>query len=164
MVVDTNGDGRITMPWNQPVGALRSENEGGGGEQLDDVDPTLDTRMSPGSYGIIVDPVDNVAWGAGTEFPGRIYRMDIGNNPPETCITEVYELPVVDGEVKGFGPRGLDVDKNGIVWTALSGSSHLASFDRSKCEVLNGPSVVNSQHCQEAVSYTHLTLPTKRIV
>jgi len=149
MVVDTNGDGRITMPWNQPVGALRSENEGGGGEQLGDVDPTLDTRMSPGSYGIIVDPVDNVAWGVGTEFPGRIYRMDIGNNPPETCITEVYELPVIDGEVQGFGPRGLDVDKNGIVWTALSGSSHLASFDRSKCEVLNGPSVVNSQHCQE---------------
>ena len=31
MVVDTNGDGRITKPWNQPVGALRSENDGGGG-------------------------------------------------------------------------------------------------------------------------------------
>ena len=153
MVVDTNGDGVITKPWNQPVGALRSQNEGGGGERLEDFDPNLDTRMSPGSYGIIVDPVSNVAWGAGTEFPGRIYRMDIGDNPPETCITEVYELPVIDGQINAFGPRGLDVDKNGIVWTALSGRSHLASFDRSKCEILNGPSVVDSQHCLEGWTF-----------
>ena len=153
MVVDTNGDGVISKPWNQPVGALRSQNEGGGGELLVDFDPNLDTRMSPGSYGIIVDPVSNVAWGAGTEFPGRIYRMDIGDNPPETCITEVYELPVIDGQINAFGPRGLDVDKTGIVWTALSGSSHLASFDRSKCEVLNGPTVVDSQHCPEGWTF-----------
>ncbi|MDA1370402.1 MAG: carboxypeptidase-like regulatory domain-containing protein [Proteobacteria bacterium] len=149
MVVDTNGDGRITKPWNEPIGALRTTNEGGGGERLTEVDLSLDTRMSPGSYGVIVNLVDNVAWGGGTEFPGRIYRVDIGANPPETCITEVYELPVIDGEYEGFGPRGIDVDKNGVVWTALSGSSHLASFDRSKCEVLNGPTVINSQHCQE---------------
>ena len=149
MVVDTNGDGRITKPWNEPIGALRTTNEGGGGERLSEVDLSLDTRMSPGSYGVIVNLVDNVAWGGGTEFPGRIYRVDIGNNPPETCITEVYELPVIDGEYEGFGPRGIDVDKNGVVWTALSGSSHLASFDRSKCEVLNGPTVIDSQHCQE---------------
>ena len=153
MVVDTNGDGVITKPWNQPVGALRSQNEGGGGGSLIDFDPNLDTRMSPGSYGIIVDPVSNVAWGAGTEFPGRIYRMEIGNNPPETCITEVYELPAIDGQINAFGPRGLDVDTNGIVWTALSGSSHLASFDRSKCEVLNGPSVIDSQHCPEGWTF-----------
>ncbi len=153
MVVDTNGDGVITKPWNQPVGPLRSQNEGGGGELLVDFDPNLDTRMSPGSYGIIVDPVSNVAWGAGTEFPGRIYRMDIGDNPPDTCITEVYELPVIDGQINAFGPRGLDVDKNGIVWTALSGSSHLASFDRSECEVLNGPGVVDSQHCPEGWTF-----------
>ena len=153
MVVDTNGDGVITKPWNQPVGPLRSQNEGGGGELLVDFDPNLDTRMSPGSYGIIVDPVSNVAWGAGTEFPGRIYRMDIRDNPPDTCITEVYELPVIDGQINAFGPRGLDVDKNGIVWTALSGSSHLASFDRSECEVLNGPGVVDSQHCPEGWTF-----------
>ena len=132
---------------------MRSQNEGGGGELLVDFDPNLDTRMSPGSYGIIVDPVSNVAWGAGTEFPGRIYRMDIGDNPPDTCITEVYELPVIDGQINAFGPRGLDVDKNGIVWTALSGSSHLASFDRSECEVLNGPGVVDSQHCPEGWTF-----------
>ena len=150
MVVDTNGDGRISKPWNQPVGAMRSQNEGGGGGRLVDVDLTLDTRMNPGSYGIIADTQEEgVAWGVGTEFPGRIYRLDIGDNPPETCITEVYELPVVDGKPMGFGPRGIDMDSNGIIWTALSGSSHLASFDRSKCDVMNGPSVIDSQHCQQ---------------
>ena len=55
MVVDTNGDGVISKPWNQPVGPLRDQNEGGGGGRLVDVDLTLDTRMSPGSYGIIAD-------------------------------------------------------------------------------------------------------------
>ena len=149
LVVDTNGDGRITKPWNQPVGPLRSTDVGGGGEQLEDVDPTLDTRMSPGSYGVIANPVDNVIWGGGTEFPGRIWRVELGDNPPETCKAEVYEVPVIDGQVEGFGPRGIDVDSNGVIWTAFSGSSHFASFDRSKCQVLNGPEVVDSQHCQE---------------
>ena len=150
MVVDTNGDGVISKPWNQPVGPLRDQNEGGGGGRLVDVDLTLDTRMSPGSYGIIADTQEEgVAWGVGTEFPGRIYRLEIGDNPPETCITEVYEIPVVDGKPIGFGPRGVDMDSKGIVWTALSGSSHMASFDRTKCKVLNGPSVISSQHCQE---------------
>ena len=130
MVVDTNGDGRISKPWNEPVGRLRNTSEGGGGEQLVDFDPRLDTRMSPGSYGIIVNQVDNVAWGGGTEFPGRIYRFDKGSNPPETCITEVYEVPIIDGEYEGFGPRGIDVDNNGVVWTALSGSSHLMKIVR----------------------------------
>lgn len=149
LVVDTNGDGRITKPWNQPVGALRSVDVGGGGERLEDFDPTLDTRMSPGSYGVIANPVDNVVWGGGTEFPGRIWRVELGDNPPETCRAEVYELPVIDGEIEGFGPRGIDVDQNGVIWTALSGSSHFASFDRSKCGILNGPEVADSQHCQE---------------
>jgi hypothetical protein len=160
MVVDTNGDGLISKPWNEPVGRLRNTSEGGGGEQLVDFDPRLDTRMSPGSYGIIVNQVDNVAWGGGTEFPGRIYRFDKGSNPPETCITEVYEVPIIDGEYEGFGPRGIDVDNNGVVWTALSGSSHLASFDRSKCSVLNGPTTIDSQHCQEGWTLYEVPGPT----
>ena len=149
LVVDTNGDGRITKPWNEPVGRRRSQNEGGGGEQNVRVDLTLDTRMSPGSYGVVVNPVDDVVWGAGTQFPGRIWRMERGSHPPETCITEVYEVPFAAREYDGFGPRGIDVDTTGVIWTALSGSSHLASFDRSKCQVLNGPQVAEGQHCRE---------------
>ena len=64
-------------------------------------------------------------------------------------MAEVYEVPLLDGEYEGYGPRGIDVDRNGVIWTALSGTSHLASFDRSKCAVLNGPETADGQHCAE---------------
>ena len=149
LVIDTNGDGRITKPWNEPVGRNRSQNEGGGGGENIDVDPTLDTHVNVGSYGIIANPLDDALWGSGTQYPGRIWRLDKGSNPPETCIAEVYEVPLVNGEYEGYGPRGIDVDRNGVIWTALSGTSHLASFDRSKCTVLNGPATADGQHCAE---------------
>ena len=45
-------------------------------------------------------------------------------------------------------PRGLDIDRNGVVWTVV-GSGHFASFDRSKCKgPLNGPNATG-QHCPE---------------
>ena len=60
-------------------------------------------------------------------------HVDRGNNPPETCITEVYKVPA-----PGIDPRGIDIDSNGVVWTALAASSHLASFDRRKCKATKG--------------------------
>ena len=80
-----------------------------------------------GSYGIIGDPTDDKAvWISSTRFPGRLARLHVGDSPPETCVTEMYEVPsVLDPNVPkektGFGPRGIDIDRNGIVWTALSG-------------------------------------------
>ena len=50
--------------------------------------------------------------------------MQRGNNPPESCRTQVFKVPA-----PGFDPRGVDIDTNGVVWTALAASSHLASFD-----------------------------------
>ena len=50
---------------------------------------------------------------------------------------------------RGYSPRGIDVDSNGVIWTALAGSGHLASFDRRKCKVLSGPAAVDGQHCRE---------------
>ena len=47
-----------------------------------------------------------------------------------------------------YTPRGVDVDSKGLVWTALAGSGDLASFDRSKCKVLKGPTATG-QHCPE---------------
>ena len=138
-VIDTNGDGVITRPWNEP-----------GGE----VDPGRDTRIAGFAYGIIANPVDDTGWVARTgPFPGRLVRLDRGDNPPETCIAEVYEPPsienpAVDPAQTGHAPRGVDVDRNGIIWTALSGSGHMASFDRSRCRVLNGPDATG-QHCPE---------------
>ena len=138
-VIDTNADGRITPPWNEP------------GEE---VDPARDTRLAGFAYGIIANPVDDSAWIARTgPFPGRLVRLDRGDNPPETCIAEVYEPPSienpdVDPAQTGHAPRGVDVDRNGVIWTALSGSGHMASFDRSKCRILNGPEATG-QHCPE---------------
>ena len=58
--------------------------------------------------------------------PGQIVRLSIGDNPPESCIAEYYQPPFENDRaaVQGYSPRGVDIDRNGIVWTALSGSGH----------------------------------------
>ena len=126
-VVDSNGDGKITKPWNVP------------GQPAD---PRRDTEVRHNLYSVIPSPVDNSVWGASENTPGYILRVDRGDNPPETCMTEVYKVPE-----PGIDPRGIDIDSNGVVWTALAASSHLASLDRSKCRVFNGPSVVAGEQC-----------------
>ena len=128
-VLDTNGDGRITKPWNKFGGPI---------------DPALDSEVRYNLYSVIPSPADDSVWGASEAYPGHIVRLDRGSNPPETCITEMYQVPA-----PGFDPRGIDIDSNGIVWAALAGSSHLASFDRSKCKVLNGPAILNGKHCDD---------------
>ena len=138
-VIDTNNDGKITKPWNEPS---------------DEIDPSKDTRLVGFGYGIIPSPTDDSVWITRTgPFPGRLVRLDRGDNPPETCIAEVYEPPSienanVDPAKTGSAPRGIDVDRNGVIWAALSGSSHLASFDRTKCRVTSGPEATG-QHCPE---------------
>ena len=150
-VIDTNGDGKITKPWNEPN--RRGEVE---------IDPSLDTRIVGFGYGIIAHPSDDSVWITRTgPFPGRLVRLSRGDNPPETCIAEVYEPPSVenpnvDASQTGFAPRGIDVDRNGVIWTALSGSSQMASFDRTKCSTLNGPDATG-QHCAEG--WTLYTVP-----
>jgi hypothetical protein len=135
-VIDYNGDGK-TGPFtmlNEPP------------------DPKLDRIGTPDGYGISVNPVDGSVWYAGPfPPPGRIVRAIPGPNPPSTCATEVYEPPFNNPKLPGelhYGPHGIDVDTNGIVWTALAGSGELASFDRRKCKVLNGPTATGQQ-CPE---------------
>ena len=135
IIVDTNGDGQITE-WM------------GRGDALD---PTKDKELGAGWYGIVPDPTaDNVVWAASGGVPGQIVRLSIGENPPETCIAEYYQPPFNNPEapIQGYSPRGIDITTNGIIWTALSGSGHLASFDRSQCTVLNGPTATG-QHCPQ---------------
>jgi hypothetical protein len=157
LVLDTNADGKITKPWNEPVGGGRGQNEGGGGGQLGKFDPKLDTRINAGSYGVIVSPTDHSVWAAGTSYPGRITRLDLGKNPPETCISELYTIPDDKAQIH-FGPRGIDVDRNGVIWMALSGSGGFASFDRRKCKVLNGPMAVEGKQCAEGWAFYPLTV------
>jgi hypothetical protein len=139
-IIDYNGDGKIGPYTRAPQPA----------------DPKLD-RFVDGTrgYGIGVNPVDESVWVAITKpMPGKILRFVPGPNPPATCMTEIYEPPYTTAEGAngggklGYVPRGIDFDTNGLVWTALGGSAQLASFDRSKCKVLNGPTATG-QHCPE---------------
>src|ERR1700690_2859406 len=99
----------------------------------------------------MVNPVDGNVWYSSLDAPGMIVRMVIGDNPPATCKTEVYQAPFdVNDRAKQeyYSPEGIDIDSKGIVWVSLTGSGQLASFDRSKCKVLNGPTATG-QHCPE---------------
>ena len=91
-----------------------------------------------------------MVWGSVLGYPGGIVRLNPGSNPPETALAEYYEVPWNNpkARVSGFSPRGMDIDRNNVVWVAL-GSGHLASFDRRKCKgPLNGPKATG-QHCPE---------------
>ena len=156
-VVDTNGDGRITRPWNQirpgqlsvlyagdTAGDAGANAGRGRGAAPVTFDAKLDSQVSFNLYGVMPSPADTSVWGAAETFPGYIVRVDRGNNPPESCVTEVYKVPE-----PGLDPRGIDVDSNGVVWTALAASSHLASFDRRKCKSLTGVRKVDGSDCPE---------------
>ena len=151
MVVDTNGDGQITKPWNEP----NEENP----------DLTLDSRVTVGMYGLIQNPVDGTIWGAEESHPGRIIRIDRGDNPPESCISEVFEVPserwgAGPGQERGSRPRGLDVDTNGLIWSALAASNHLASFDYTACGTSDAAARHSGQLCSEG--WTLHPLPSPR--
>src|ERR1019366_10703066 len=82
--------------------------------------------------------------------------------PPYTCRTEVYDPPfgnVPAGGAEGYAPRGIDVDRNGVIWVSLSASGQLASFDRRKCEVTTGPRATG-QHCSEGWTLYQVPGPT----
>jgi hypothetical protein len=128
IVLDSNGNGRrddFVEP-NEPK------------------DPGKDTRVVAGSgpYAVMPSPADGSIWFAVGVFGGApgILRFD-----PATQLSEVYNVPE-----PGYGIRGADIDKRGVVWASLA-SGHLASFDRRKCKVLNGPSATGD-HCPEGWS------------
>ncbi len=127
IVIDTNGNGKRDE-WvepNQPV------------------DPSKDKRIVGALYGIGINPQDNTVWGSILTFPGYIVRVDPGSNPSQTALAEIYEPPL-----PGYGPRGFDIDRNGIAWVPLA-SGHMGKFDRSKCKVLRGPETATGRHCPE---------------
>ena len=134
LILDTNGNGRQDE-WVEP-------NE--------PIDPTKDKRVTSGYYGVAYNPMDGTIWGSSLGFPGAILRMDLGSNPPETALIEVFQPPLDHpaAAMSGYSPRGMDIDRNGVVWAPLA-SGHMASFDRSKCTgPLNGPNATG-QHCPE---------------
>ena len=137
-VLDTNGNGQRDE-WVEP------------GEPID---PARDTRVNAGFYAVMPNPADGSIWGSvAFRYPGSILRLDPGSNPPETALAEIYNPPL-----PGFGVRGADIDRNGVVWVSL-GSGHLGEFDRRKCEgPLNGPEATGD-HCPEGWTLHRLPGP-----
>ncbi len=130
-VLDTNGNGKRD-DWVEPDEAL---------------DPDKDQRVVAGLYSVSVNPVDGSVWGTSLGFPGRLVRVAPGDDPVHTALTEIYEVPP-----PGYGPRGADVDRNGVMWVSLA-SGHLASFDRRTCKgPLNGPQATG-KHCPEGWTF-----------
>lgn len=143
LIVDTNGNGKrdAYVEPNEPV------------------DPTKDKRLGSAFYAVSPAP-DGSIWGSQLGFPGAIIRLVPGAHPPETALAEVYELPMnsANAPVEGFSPRGMDVDRNGVVWVPLA-SGHLGSFDRRKCKgPLNGPKATGQQ-CAEGWTFYAEPLP-----
>jgi hypothetical protein len=148
LVLDINGNGRRDeyVEPNAPV------------------DPAKDKRLQTGQYGggpyALAPAPDGSVWGTMFGFPGAVFRLTPGANPPETALTEVFEIPWNNPAVanQGFSPRGGDVDRNGVYWAALA-SGHMASFDRRKCRgPLNGPTATG-QHCPEGWTFYAEPLP-----
>jgi hypothetical protein len=133
LIVDTNGNGKRDEGYNEP------------GQP---VDPAKDTRIPFGMYGIAWSPADGSVWGSNLGHPGYIIRLVPGSNPPDTALAELYKIPL-----PGFGIRGMDIDRNGIVWMPLD-SGHIASFDRRNCKgPLNGPGAEKGDKCPEGFAF-----------
>jgi hypothetical protein len=139
-VLDTNGDGKIGPGWTEPT---------------EPVNPLKDHRIEFGCYQAAVAPDGSIWCGPGGETDNRIVRLAIGSDPPQTCRAEVYQVPAFRD---ARGARGLDVDRNGIVWINMTATDQLASFDRGKCRVLNGPTATG-QHCPEGWRFYQIPGP-----
>jgi len=126
-ILDTNGNGRrdAYVEPDEPI------------------DPTLDKRIVPDYYAIMPNPADGSIWGSAANYPGSVTRLELGDNPSETSLAEVFNVPA-----PGYGIRGADIDSEGRIWGSLA-SGHLSEFDRRKCEgPLNGPEATGD-HCPE---------------
>jgi hypothetical protein len=131
LIVDTNGNGKRDeyVEPDQPL------------------DPAKDKRVNAGFYAVMPSPVDSSVWGSFRGPTSGVVRLAPGANPPHTALAEIYNVPL-----PGFGVRGADIDKKGVVWVSLA-SGHLGSFDRRKCKAaLNGPKATGD-HCPEGWSF-----------
>ena len=150
-VFDETGDEQLAQGWTVQV--LDTNGNGRRDEYVEPgepMDPAKDMRIERGYYGVAPSPLDGSVWGSTLGMPGGLVRLVPGDDPVNTALVEFYQVPWDDAEaqVQGFGPRGMDVDSDGVVWTVLS-SGHFASFDRSQCVgPLNGPTATG-RHCQE---------------
>jgi hypothetical protein len=133
LVLDTNGNGTLDG-WVEPGQPAKAG---------------MDTRLGTGIYAVMPNPADGSVWGSiAFRYPGAVVRFD-----PRTRLTEIYNVPP-----PGFGVRGADIDRRGVVWVSLA-SGHLGRFERGKCKgPLNGPTATGD-HCPEGWSFYPLPGP-----
>jgi hypothetical protein len=146
-VYDETGDAAKAQGWSP---FILDTNANGKRDEFvepnEPIDPTKDKRIVPGSgpYAVMPSPVDGSIWYTVGVFGGTpsVLRFD-----PATGLSEVFNVPL-----PGYGIRGGDIDRSGVVWASLA-SGHLASFDRRKCKgPLNGPNATGA-HCPEGWSF-----------
>ena len=115
MVIDANGDQTITPGWTDPD---------------QPADRTRDQRINFPCRRI-ASAGDGAVWcAAGGVNEERIVRVEIGASPPQSCRTEIYQAPPWRDVAAA---RDVAVDDAGVVWVAMAGTDHLASFDRRLC-------------------------------
>jgi hypothetical protein len=164
-IVDTNGDGKITKPWQIAPrggfdnllyvtdtegagaiagrgGAARGQAAGGGrgrgqGAPAAAFNPQQDSQVSYSLYSVIPSPVDDSVWGVAESFPGYLIRVKRGNNPPETCMTQIFKVPA-----PGLDPRGVDIEQQRSCLDGACGQQPPGEF---RCSQVHGP-----EWCPEA--------------
>ncbi|MBT5032357.1 MAG: carboxypeptidase regulatory-like domain-containing protein [Proteobacteria bacterium] len=127
LILDINANGQIDE-WVEPDEAI---------------DPAKDKRIPADFYAVMPNPADGSVWGTNAfAFPGALIRYD-----PVTGLGEIFRPPL-----PGFGIRGADIDRNGVIWASM-GSGHMGEFDRRKCTgPLNGPEATGD-HCPEGWTF-----------
>lgn len=147
-LLDETGDIKKAQGWSPFI--LDTSGDGKRGEYTQPGkpdEPGKDKRIAGGFYAVMPSPVDGSVWGTFRGYPGSVVRFVPGSDPTNTGLAEIYHVPM-----PGFGPRGGDIDKQGVVWVSLA-SGHMGAFDRRKCKgPLNGPKATGN-HCPEGWSF-----------
>ena len=154
------GDAKSSQGWAPLIVDVPGWGKRGAYAEINDpIDLNKQKRVLAGFYGVQSSPVDDTIWGqamdtgfSNLDQPGYIIHFIPGADPTNTALSEIFLPPP-----GSFGPRGIDIDKKGVVWTVLS-SGHLASFDRSKCKApLTGANAATGEQCTEG--WTLFRLP-----
>jgi hypothetical protein len=150
LIIDANGNGKrdAYVEANAPL------------------DPAKDKRLMAAFYAVQPSPVDESIWGQSMDVgfsrvdqPGYLMRLVPGPNPPETALIEAYLPPD-----EAYGPRGIDIGLDGVVWTTFS-SGHLGRFEHAKCKgPLNGPAAATGKQCPEGWTLYRMPGPQFRDV
>ena len=158
-VLDTNGDGKITKPWNEPVGGGRvAGTKAAAADGSGKFDPKLDTRVNAGSYGIIVSPVDDSVWAAvDAAIPGAFVRLDIGKQSAgDLHEPRCTRCPTTRRELTTGRAASTSIATASSGRRCRAAAASRASIAGSaRCST--GPATVDGQHCDEGWTFYPLT-------